>query len=255
MFRKLFVLVLAVMALPAVTPARAASVDEIVAKHFEAQGGTDKIKAIKSWRFTGKMTLGQGMEAPFTMERVRPAKTRLEFTFSGMTGIRAFDGKSGWQVMPFMGSKDPEPFTAEENADAIEDSDFDGPLMDWKAKGNTVELVGTEPVEGADAYKLKVTRKSGKVEYFYLDTETYLTVKQEATRKMRGTDVEGESYLSDYKEVNGILVPYTMSQGMKGSDHRQTMTFEKVEANVDVPEADFAMPAPAAPADSTAKKN
>ena len=242
MSRKLFALALAVLALPLAVPVRAQNVDEIVARHFEAQGGIDKLKKVQSWRMTGKMTLGQGMEAPFVMERKRPGKSRLEFSFSGMTGIRAFDGKTGWQLMPFMGSKDPEPFTAEDNQEAIEDADFDGPLMDWKTKGHTVELVGTEPVEGADAYKLKLTRKGGKVEYYYFDTETYLTVKQEAKRKMRGTEVEGESFLSDYKDVDGIMVPFTMSQGMKGGDHRQTMSFDKVEANVAIDDASFAMP-------------
>ncbi len=254
MFRKLLAVAVAALVLPAVASS-APSVDEIIAKHFEAQGGVEKLKAVNTWRFTGTMTLGQGMEAPFVMERKRPDKSRMEFTFSGMTGIRAFDGKKGWQVMPFMGSKDPEPFTDEDNAEAAEDADFDGPLMDYKAKGNTVELVGTEPIEGADAYELKITRKNGKVEYTWLDTETYLTVKQEAKRKVRGTEIEGESYLSDYKEVDGLLVPFTMSQGMKGSDRRQTMTFDKVEVNVPIEDASFVMPVSAAPADSTAKKD
>lgn len=252
MFRKpFFVLALAALVLPAAT-AGAETVDEILAKHFEAQGGVEKLKQVESFRFTGKMTVGPGMEAPFVMERKRPGKNRVEFTFSGMTGIRAFDGKQGWQLMPFMGQKEPEPFDAADQADALDEADFDGPLMDWKAKGHAVELAGTEAVEGADAFKLKLTRKSGKVEYFYLDTETFLTVKQEAKRTVRGTEVETESYLSDYKEVEGLMVPYAMSQGMKGHERRQAMTFEKIEVNVALDDSRFTMPAPAAaaPADT-----
>ena len=227
--------------------------DELIAKHFEAQGGVEKLKKVESWRLTGKMSVGPGMEAPFVMERKRPGKNRLEFTFSGMTGIRAFDGTNGWQVMPFMGKTEPEPFDEADRAEAVDEADFDGPLMDWKAKGHTVELAGTEAVEGADAFKLKLTRKNGKVEYYYLDAETYLTVKQESKRTVRGTEVEAESYLSDYKEVDGMMVPYSMTQAMKGHDRRQAMTFEKIEANVALDDARFTMPAAAAaaPTDST----
>lgn len=243
---------LALALVAALAPAaRAQTVDEIVAKHFEAQGGVEKLKKVQTWRMTGKMTVGQGMEAPIVLEKKRPGLSRTEFTFGGMTGVQAFDGKTGWQVMPFMGKKDPEPLSAEEAKQAEEQADFDGPLMDWKAKGHALELVGKESVEGADAYKLKLTRKSGTVTFYYLDAETYLVVKLEGKRTMRGTEVEGESYLSDYKEVSGILVPFSMTSGIKGGEHRQTMTFDKIEVNVPIDDARFAMPAvAAAPADS-----
>lgn len=251
MHRKLLpALALAALLAPAVTVVHAQTVDEIVARHFEAQGGVEKLKKVQSWRLTGKMSVGPGMEAPFTMEKKRPSFSRLEFTFSGMTGIQAFDGKGGWKVMPFMGKKDPEPMTDEEVKMAEDQADFDGPLMDWKAKGSTLELVGKESVEGADAYKLKLTKKDGKVEYYYLDTETCLIVKEEAKRKMQGAEVEGESYLSDYKDVGGIMVPFSITNGVKGSDRKQAMTFDKIEVDVPLDDTRFAMPAASAAADS-----
>lgn len=252
MFRKpLLALALAAMLVPTAAVVRAQTVDEIIAKHFEAQGGVEKLKKVQSWRLTGKMGVGPGMEAPFTMEKKRPSFSRLEFTFSGMTGIQVFDGKGGWSVMPFMGKKDPEPMSDEDVKQAEDQADFDGPLMDWKAKGHTLELVGKESVEGADAYKLKLTKKNGQVEYYYLDTETYLTVKQEAKRNMRGTEVEGEAYMSDYKEVAGLMVPFSVTNGMKGSDRKQVMTFDKIEVDVPIDDARFVMPAATAAADSS----
>jgi hypothetical protein len=253
MFRKpLLAIALAALVVPSASAARAATVDEIVAKHFEAQGGVEKLKKVQTWRMTGKMTMGAGMEAVVTMERKRPATSRLEFSAGGMTGVRVVNGANSWQLMPFMGQAAPEPLRGEELADAVEQADFDGPLMDWKAKGHTLELAGTEPVEGADAFKLKLTRKGGKVEYLYLDAETYLTVKREAKRFIRGSEVEGEAWLSDYKEVAGMMVPFTTSQGMKGSERRQAMSFDKIEADVAIDGARFAMPgaSTAAPVDS-----
>lgn len=233
---------------------RAQTVDEILAKNFEARGGVDKIKALNSMRITGTMMVGPGVEAPFTIESKRPGKRRLEFSVQGMTGIQAFDGEKAWSVMPFMGKKDPEAASDEDSKAAREDADFDGPLMDYKAKGHTVELVGKEPVEGADAYKLKITKKNGDVEYYYLDAETYLLVKQEGKTKRRGTEFEGEVTFSDYKDVDGYMMAYTLEQGVKGAPQKQRMTFTKFELNVPLEDARFAMPggtaAAAAPADS-----
>jgi outer membrane lipoprotein-sorting protein len=249
MFRRLLLaLALVALALPAATASRAVTLDEIIAKHFEAQGGAEKLKKVQTWRMTGKMTMGGGMDVALTMERKRPGKSRTEFAVNGMTGVRVADGENSWQFMPFMGQPAPERLSGEELAEAIEQADFDGPLMDWKAKGHTVELVGTEAVEGAPAYKLKLTRKGGKVEFYYLDSETFLCVKREAKRVVRDTEIEGEAWLSDYKEVAGMMVPFTMTQGMKGSERRQSMTFEKIEVDVPLDDARFAMPVAAAAA-------
>jgi len=155
--------------------------------------------------------------------------------------------------MPFGGKKEPEVMPPDQAKDMEEQADFDGPLVDYKDKGHTVELLGKEQVEGADAYKLKVTLKSGDVRTIYLDAETYLEIKVESKRTVRGTEVEGEATMSDYKEVEGLMMPHVMEQGQKGSPMRQKLVIEKVEINPDIPDSLFAMPAVAA--DSTAAAN
>jgi hypothetical protein len=144
--------------------------------------------------------------------------------------------------MPFMGKKDPEVGTDDDNKNAQDDADFDGTLVDWKSKGHTVELVGKESVEGADAYKLKVTKKNGKIEYHYLDAETYLLVKTQGTAKVRGTEMEVETTFSDYKDVEGLMQPFSVEQGAKGMPQKQKMTFTKIELNVPLDDARFAFP-------------
>ena len=86
-------------------------------------------------------------------------------------------------------------------------------------------------VEGAEAHKLKITKKSGNVEYYYLDAETYLLVKSEGKTKRRGTEIEGEVTFSDYKDVDGYMLPFTIEQGIKGAPQKQRMTFTKYELN------------------------
>lgn len=242
-------LVFAVMLAPV---AHAQTLDEIMAKHYEAQGGLAHLQAMKSVRLTGKMEVGPGMEAPIILEKKRPGMMRMEFTFQGMTGISAYDGAQGWQVMPFMGKKDPEAMSPDDAKEVEQQADFDGPLVDWKAKGNTLELIGKESVEGAETWKLKLTRKSGQVEFYFIDTETYLILKETAKRTVRGTEVEGESMFSDYKEVDGLMFPHSMTNGMVGSERKQTMSFDKIEVNPALDDARFHMPAAAAAADSAA---
>ena len=223
-------------------PAAAQTVDDVVAKHLEARGGLDKIKAVKSMKLTGKMTIGPGIEAPVTLEMKKPGSVRMDITFQGNTGIQAYDGKSGWSISPMSASKAAEPMSAEDLKDMEEQSDLDGSLVDSKAKGHTVELMGKEKVEGSDAFKLKVTLKNGDVRYVYIDADSYLELKTDAKRMIRGTEVETESVSSDYKEVGGLILPHTIIQGAKGQPQKQTITIEKVELDVPIDDARFKMP-------------
>lgn len=223
-------------------PASSQTVDELIAKNVQARGGLEKLKGVQSLRFTGKMTMGPGMEAPVTLELKRPKNLRMEFTFQGMTAIQGYDGKDGWMIMPFGGSKTPQPMAADDVKEAEEQADIDGPLVDYKDKGNTVELVGKDKVEGADAFKLKVTMKNGNIIHLYLDGEAFLDLKAESKRTVRGSEVEGETSFSDYKEVGGILFPHAIEAGPKGSPMKQRITIEKVEINPALDDARFKMP-------------
>jgi outer membrane lipoprotein-sorting protein len=227
---------------PAGAPAYAQTVDEIIAKNLQARGGADKIKGVTSARLTGKMTMGQGMEAPLALEWRRPNMLRLEFSLQGMTGVTAFDGTTAWMVMPFMGKKDPERMPDDEAKNFAEESDFFGPLVDYKEKGSQVELIGKESVEGTQAYKLKLTRKNGNVSYIFLDADAYLEIREESKRTMHGQELEVETSVGDYKEVGGILFPHSFESKPKGSPTGQVISFDQIQLNVDLPESKFKMP-------------
>src|SRR5262245_7764485 len=130
--RRLLSALALVVLLPQV--AAAETVDDVIAKNLKARGGLDKLKAIQSMRMTGKMMMGPGMEAAFTIEVKRPKRMRFEVTVQGMTIIQALDGDMGWTVIPFTGKKDPERMSADDLKQAQEQADIDGPLVDYKAK-------------------------------------------------------------------------------------------------------------------------
>ena len=223
------------------------TVDQIVAKNLQAKGGLEKSKAQKSLRLSGRMTLGQGLEAPIIIEQKRPGMLRFELTLQNMTAVQAYDGVTAWSVNPFQGKKDPEAMSADDLKDMQEQADVDGPLVDYKEKGHKIELVGREQVEGSDAYKLKVTLKNGDVRYLYLDADTFLEVKQESKRMVRGTEQETESLISGYKEEGGVMMPHSFESGAKGSPQKQKVTIDKVEVNPVIEDARFKMPAVAKP--------
>jgi outer membrane lipoprotein-sorting protein len=224
----------------------AQTADEIIAKNIEAKGGRDKMKAVQSIRMSGKMTMGGGMEAPVIMEMARPNKLRMEFTFQGMTGVQAYDGKTGWAVMPFMGKKDPEPMSGDDLKQVEDQADIDGMLVDYKEKGHQVEYLGKSEVEGTPVHKLKITKKNGDIATLYLDADSFLEIKAEGKTKMRGQEIEGETTFGDYKEVNGMVIAHSIQSKMKGGPGPgQTITFEKIEINPDIPASRFDMPAKA----------
>ncbi|HET8645288.1 MAG TPA: outer membrane lipoprotein-sorting protein, partial [Vicinamibacteria bacterium] len=86
---------------PAAAPAAAhPDLDEIISRHVAARGGMDKLKGVQTVRMSGRMTMGPGIEAPVSVEVKRPRQMRMEMQFQGMTAIQAYDGTSGWMIMP-----------------------------------------------------------------------------------------------------------------------------------------------------------
>jgi len=248
MFRKMFLLIVTLaLAAPCLW---AQSVDEIIAKNTQARGGAEKLKSVQSIKATATMTMGPGMEAPGILLQKRPALARLEFTVQGLTAVQAYDGKNAWQIMPFMGKKDAELMSADEAKETEEMADIDGPLVDYKNKGHQVELLGKEKVEGTDAYKLKVTLKNGDVQTIYIDADSFLEIKEETKRTVRGSEQVVESAIGDYKEVNGLILPFAVDSGVKGSAERQKLTITKYEINVPTDDSMFKMPPPAPKADA-----
>jgi outer membrane lipoprotein-sorting protein len=228
--------------------AHAYTADELVAKNIAAKGGLAKLSAIHSLRLSGKILVNGGMiELGYVMLVKAPGSVRYEAMLQGLTEVQAFDGKQAWQINPFQGRKDPEKLSADDAKGFGEDAaDFAGPLVNYQAKGYTLDYLGTEDVDGTEAYKLRVTRANGDITYVYLDPDYFLEIRTLTRRIEHGVPRETVTDYGDYEKVEGVYFPFSQEVGPKGSSDRQKIQFEKAEANV--PAADTLFQFPAAPA-------
>lgn len=220
--------------------ASAQTVDEVIQKNIQARGGMEKLKAITSLRVTGKVHT-EGMQIPLRIQFKRPGMVRAEASVQGLSFVKAYDGETAWQIDAFEGKPDAEKAPDDEAKSIIDMGDLDGPLVDYKLKGNTVELLGKEELEATPVYKLKVTRKNGDVIFIYIDCQSYLELKASAKRKEQGKEFVEDEYYSDYKPVNGVMVAHSIETRVNGQPEDQ-ITFDKVEVNVAIDDAIFKMP-------------
>jgi outer membrane lipoprotein-sorting protein len=223
------------------------SAAQVVDKDIQAKGGLQAWRAVQTLSLSGKMEAGgkQNTKLPVLLELKRPHKSRVEIEFQNDKAIQVYDGVNGWKYRPYLGRKDVEPFSTAELQQASLDSEIDGPLIDYASKGTQVALAGVEKVEGHDAYKLKLTLKGGQVRYLWVDAQTFLDVKVEgAPRRMDGKMRPVEVYYRDYKNVDGLMIPYVLETAVQGVKRSYKMAFETVLVNPKLADSLFVAPKP-----------
>ena len=218
---------------------------QVVEKNVAVRGGLQAWKAVQTLSMSGKLEAGgtQNTELPFALEMKRPRKTRVELQFDGQTAVQVYDGAKGWKLRPFLNRHEVEPYSPEELKAASMQADLDGPLMDYAAKGTKLELEGIQPVEGRAAYNLKLTLKTGQVQHVWVDAQSFLDVKVEGTpRRLDGKYHPVETYFRDYRQVNGLMVPYVLETAVEGAKHTEKIRIESVVVNPKLEDSHFAMP-------------
>jgi outer membrane lipoprotein-sorting protein len=227
--------------LPALTAA------QIADKNAAARGGAKAWRAVKTLTLSGKLDAGgkKPTQLAFTMQAKRPHKQRVAVEFAGQTALQVFDGKDGWTYRPYLGRSGAEPFSPEELRKSAANDELDGPLLDYAAKGSKLELEGTEMVEGKANYRLKLTTKAGVERHVWVDGKTFLESKIEGNPhrfdgKMRGV----QSYLTDYRSVDGLMIPFESETRLEGVRTSHKLTLEKVEVNPAIEDSAFTKPAP-----------
>jgi hypothetical protein len=222
----------------------AQNAEEIVAKNLAARGGIAKMRAIQSLVVTAKLVTPDGGGGPMTVRVLRPDRIQEEMHFGNTIAIRTFDGKAAWVLNRDANREDIKALTGgdlenlrDEGANGI-----DGSLADYKEKGNKVEFSGAAVVEGRPCYKLKVTLRSGHVQYLFLDSQTFLEVHEEIVRTINGKETMIEETISDYRQEGGLLFAHKFVSGFAGDRKRSTLTFEKMELNAPLDPAAFHRP-------------
>lgn len=233
--RTLTALVCAAVLVPA-GQAAAQNVDQLVAKNLQAKGGLEKIRSIQTIKQTGHMSM-QGVEGTLTVYGKRPNMVRQEIALGNQTVINAFDGTTAWIVNPLAGSTAATELSGPQAAVIKEQSDFDGPLVDYQKKGYKIELMGTETLNGRQVYHLKLTNSAGQIQHYYLDAETGLEARVVSDTGLGRL----EQQLSDYRDVSGVKMPFSVKTFVNGLPMGQ-ITVSTVEVNVKLDDAMFRIP-------------
>ena len=183
------------------------------------------------------------VELPFVLDLKRPGKSRVEIEFAGKKAIQVYDGTKGWKLRPFLNRNDAEPFTPEEAKSTEGRWNLDGPLLDYAAQGTKVEFDGTEPVDGHNAYRLKLTLKNGEVQHIWIDTQSFLDVKVEGSpRRMDGKVRTVWVTQRDFRSVQGLVIPFVLETSVDGYPNKHKMAIDKVTLNPSLDDALFAQP-------------
>jgi hypothetical protein len=242
------------------------SAAEIAARNVAARGGAQGWRSVQALKMSGKIDAGgnnrstlavpgraesrstpppraaEEARLPFVMELKRPHKMRVELAFNGQTALQVFDGAQGYKLRPFLNRRDVEPYTQSELKASAMQFELDGPLVEYEARGTTIELAGMEKIEGHETYKLKVTMKSGESRVLWIDADTFLETKIEGTpRRLDGRDHPVEVYFRDYRAVSGLKIPYVLETKVlnakpiagpvRSITASEKMVIDKVEVN------------------------
>ena len=207
----------------------AQTADEIIAKNTEAMGGAAKISSLTSVRKSGNLS-AQGMDIPIVMTTLHLQGMRVDIEIMGTSNYQIMTPEKGYMFFPIQQMTEPKELDAETVKSVQNQLDVQGPLFNYKEKGNTLEYIATEKVEGSEAYKLKLTGKNGKTSFYFIDAKSNRVVKVSGKNKgPDGQEVDLDSVFSDYKQnADGYWFAYATStpQG--------PITFDKIETNIKV---------------------
>lgn len=222
--------------------AQAQTVDEVIDKTVQAMGGKEKIKAIQSAKTEIKMKT-QMFEFPTVAYIKKDGSMRSETEIQGLKIIQAYNSadSSGWSVNPMQGDSKAHKMNDEQRKDMKDENRLESPLMEYKQKGHSAELLGKEDLEGDEVYKIMLIKKNGNITYFYIDAQNYLIWKEESKIKYQDREYTNETYFSNYVTQDGITSARTIENYNDGKVTMQ-MNIEKMEYNQKFDDTLFKMP-------------
>jgi len=256
--------------------------DQIVARNVNARGGLRAWKGVQTLTMAGRMDAGQArrdgpvdqpvssrfaraqtraeirtmleagrrgetptakmVQLPFLLEQKRGRKQRIEIEFQGQKAIQVYDGQHGWKLRPFLGRHEAEPYTSTEATLAAQEQELDGALIDYRAKGTRIAVDGMEPVRGRDAYKLRLTLSSGATRHVWVDAASFLEVKIDGSRRLDGKQVAVETFIRDYRAVDGLMIPFETETQVAGVGYSEKIQVESVALNQALDDTLFTKP-------------
>lgn len=236
---KKFLFLLIATSMIAITNSTAQDLKEILENHFEIIG-MDKVLETNTVIARGK-AVQMGTEFPMVLYQKRPNKVRMEAEIQGTKLIQAYDGENGWTIMPWTGSLEPQTMTEEQAKGMKQMSDMDGDLYNWEEKGHKLSHEGEEEMEGTSVYKLKLEKEDGDVFTYYLDTENYVILRVDSRVEVQGTEMEASSYFSNFKPVQGMIMPHSIESRVNDQVQSQ-IVIDSYEVDPEIDDSMFNKP-------------
>jgi hypothetical protein len=215
------------------------ALDEIIAGNLAAKGGVERLRTVTAVRQTSRLTLVQtGTTANLVVSARRPNLLRQDLSVAGHSMVTAFDGSTAWAVNPLVfGSAEPRVVTGPEAAMIQAQASFDSPFIDYQARGLIIEFVGVEELGGRRVHHLKLTFRDNQVQHCYLDADTLL----EARIVIETPAGDFIQELSDYREVNGLMLPFSLKTLANGAAVAE-IAVTGIEIDPPLDDAAFRMP-------------
>jgi len=234
---------LAAALLPACTSAAGAqTADSIIALSLAARGGLARLEAVRTERLIGRVALANGLAGTDTVELERPLHVRTTLHLGPRTIIQASDGRTTWGVNPLAGDSVPTVMAPDAARNVEAGADYDGPLMDYEAKGNRVTYAGVDTADGRPAFALDVVTPAGLHDRYYIDARTHLQTKWEGRRVVNGDTLVFESFFRDYRRASGVEIAFRIDSDTRGRPGGQHIVLERADVNVPIRAARFRFP-------------
>ncbi len=231
------ILWLIVFSLGAVVAGRAQSAQDIVNKYLQAMGGKEKLQSINSLYQEGIAVLENGAQLSSRSWRVYDRVYRQEVVMPAGKVVIVVTPRQGWSAGPGTGGVF-KPLTDVQFKSMRPEVDPGGPLVDYAAKGNKVELAGRDTIGGEPCVQLKVYFPPGGSTTYSIDARTgYILRASHPGGNILGTILPGSAEhpeaevvtdYSDYKVIpGGYVFPHTITLSPYGA----TVHIGKIEVN------------------------
>ena len=211
---------------------------EVLARHYEALGGLDRVKDQETLHFEATLSVA-GLEGTVRHWEAGPDRSRTNVDLVVFTQTMGDNGEVAWEVG--MNGK----LRIEQDENALARRDAAARLqrfehLDQESAFFTVTLDGTELVEDADCYVISVTNSIEPTELrWYIDTSDFMMRKSVTARP----DVQEHALLSDFRDVDGVLHSFRQDSELLPIGQKQVMVITYLETNVDIDPALFDPPA------------
>jgi hypothetical protein len=211
------------------------TMDEIINRHIDAMGGREKIMTLSSVLMTGTFkATGDTSLIPILTTKKHMIGSRIDIEANKTNNYQIVTPAKGWIFTPVAGDKEPRPLLEDQFKAAQLLLDLQSPFLNYKDKGNKVEMAGNETVNGSMCYKLTVTAPNTNVTVYFINSQSNLIVKTSTKMFQFGKVEDVETTYSDYKKnADGYWFAYS-NAGPRGATH-----YDKITTNVAVDENIF----------------